>query len=131
MRGVRITGRPPDDWLADAKAVTDQLLAAEATTIGEAAFALELVPGLTRLSGLPKKGTSLLAVAKIGDKIHVRVFNAGSKLWVDAPQPKSDYAGSLFRQLSELLESKWNLAASTPTIEKRSSGSPRRSSGAN
>ncbi len=108
MRGVRIEGTPPQDWIEDAKSVTQELMAAEATSIDASAYSLQLAPNLTNKSELPKVGTSLLVVGVVNEKIHVRVFDDGSTQFVDAEQPKRDYATSLYNQLSELLKDNWD-----------------------
>lgn len=110
MRGVKITGEPPQDWLNDAKAVTDQLLAAEATVVDSATYSLEALPGLKKVAELPIEDTSLLVICELDGKIHVRAFDAASECFANAVQPKRDHDGSIFNQLHELLTDNWDRA---------------------
>ena len=103
MRGIKITGSPPADWITDALAVTEQLLAAEATTIESAAYSLELIPPAKTLVGFSNSGTSLLAIGDVDGRLNLRVFDHSSQLIANAAQPKRDFAQSRFQELAGML----------------------------
>jgi hypothetical protein len=115
MRGIRINGQtPPADWLKDAQDVTDELFAAESLSVTSAAYTLELLPRLSKEGDITPTGNSLVVVADVTGKIHVRVFDgAGAKL-VDAKQPKQDHKTSWYAQLAALLTSNWDQSKLKP-----------------
>ena len=118
MRGVRIDGEPPKEWLDDAKKITDKLLAAEATKVDEARYTLELLPGLKKASELPNARASTLLIGEVVDKIHLRIFDGDSQLIVNVVPPKRGYAGSKLKPLHELLDGNWDERKLKP-LERR------------
>lgn len=108
MRGIRIEGEPPSDWRAEAKAVTDQLYAAELTPISRDLYDLQLQSQLSNESEIHSTGTSTVVIADVAGRIRIRVFDDSSVLTVDAAQPKRDVESSLFNQLAGILQGNWD-----------------------
>lgn len=109
MRGIRINGQtPPADWLKEAQDVTDELFAAEKFSVTSAAYTLELLPSLSNAGHVTPNGHSLVVVADVTGKIHVRVFDSTGAMIVDASQPKRDHKTSSYAQLAALLTSNWD-----------------------
>jgi len=73
-----------------------------------------MFPGLSRKADLTDAGKSLVAVAEVAAKIHVRVFDDKGVLLVDAEQPKIDHKSSWFAKLAALLDSNWDRSKLKP-----------------
>lgn len=115
MRGIRINGQtPPADWLKDAQDVTDELFIAESFSVTSAAYTLELLPGLSKEGDITPTGKSLVVVADVTGKIHVRVFDGAGAQIVDAKQPKKDHTTSWYAQLAHLLTANWDQSKLKP-----------------
>lgn len=109
MRGIRLDGgTPPADWLKEARDVTDELFTAESLSVTSTAYTLELLPSLSTAGDVTHVGQSLVVVAEVIGKIHVRVFDAAGATLVDVSQPKNDHKASWFNQLAGLLTSNWD-----------------------
>jgi len=84
--------------------------AAEALTISDAKFELQLLSGLTQKAEFPISGTNLLVIGEVSGLLHVAAFDAAGKKLCAVEEASKERPGSLITELKNLLKDNWKVA---------------------
>lgn len=108
MRRVYINGTPPQDWVTDAEAVTQQLRDASKVSLTANDYTIQLFPALKTESEMPSTGIALLAIGELNKRLCIRVFDGTGIAMADIRESKQEPDDSPIHEMQRLLTSNWD-----------------------